>query len=140
MEADLRAVFAAGEDFRVLVRSNFRREIWTQAGFPPERVLTIHKSKGLEFPVVLLDLLGGWSGALETGEEDLIPDEEVRVLYVGLSRAENLLVIARRSAYAERDLEGRLLDRAFGSSLRPVPLTRLPAYLERAADFRASGR
>lgn len=135
-ESELVAELGTECDFRVLVRSNFRREIWIQAGLPAERVLTIHKSKGLEFPVVLLDLVGGWSGALEAEEDDRVPDEEIRVLYVGLSRAENLLVILRKDGYRPGDPERNLLERALSRGSRRVRPEALPAFLEQERRYR----
>ena len=134
----VRALKSAGPDvdFRILVRSNFRREIWIRAGVDPERVLTIHKSKGLEFPVVLVDVIGGWSGAIQNDSESGIPDEELRVLYVGLSRAENLLIVARKHDYTERELEGRLLEHALSGRPRRVRPNTIATYLQRAAEIR----
>ncbi|MCS7205243.1 MAG: UvrD-helicase domain-containing protein [Leptospiraceae bacterium] len=71
----------------ILVRSNYRKNFWLQNGVPLSQVMTIHKSKGLEFPVVFLDLAKGWSG------EEFLTDEEIRVLYVGITRAKNLCII-----------------------------------------------
>ena len=77
--------------------------------FPKGRVpfLTIHQSKGLEFPVVVLGSLGRRSrpaSVLETkmryllgktGEplERMNEFDGMRLFYVGLSRAENLLIL-----------------------------------------------
>ncbi|MBI3396297.1 MAG: UvrD-helicase domain-containing protein [Spirochaetia bacterium] len=92
----------------ILVRSNFRRRQWLSAGAPPDRVLTIHKAKGLEFPCVLLDLCSGWTSS--TGASDT--DEEIRILYVGISRAEDKLVFLHRSVYGEKEAEGRMWNLA----------------------------
>lgn len=74
----------------VLCRSNHRRLAWMRAGVPAEKVLTIHASKGLEFPSVFLDLTGGYSFLKGVSR---VPDEEVRIAYVGLTRAENFLSV-----------------------------------------------
>lgn len=96
----------SSQHFCILVRTNYRRQRWISAGFAPEQVLTVHKAKGLEFPVVFVDLIGGWSASGSAsnstvsgwsirGKADRPPDEEIRVLYVAASRAENLLVFLR---------------------------------------------
>jgi DNA helicase-2/ATP-dependent DNA helicase PcrA len=87
-EAEVAALVNASGGF-ILCRSNYRRIVWERAGVEPDRLLTIHSAKGLEFPIVYLDLCGGWSSA----RGSRVPDEEVRVAYVGLSRAENWLVV-----------------------------------------------
>jgi DNA helicase-2/ATP-dependent DNA helicase PcrA len=75
--------------------------------FPKGRIpfLTIHQSKGLEFPVVFLyPLRGRGSTDIEeatreatgkTGEpiDRIVQFDKVRMFYVGQSRAENLLII-----------------------------------------------
>lgn len=95
-------------DYRVLCRSNFRVRRWVGAGIPADRVLTIHKAKGLEFPVVFLDLMGGWNGSDEKTRQT--QDEEVRILYVGVTRAMNRLVCLCRPRYGEEEPEGRLWE------------------------------
>ncbi len=97
------------QEFRLLVRTNRQAKRWKQDGFSQENILTIHKSKGLEFPIVLLDLCGGWSssGSIRKRQEkkkffsssfDEI-DEEIRVLYVGASRAINILIVLFQPEY-----------------------------------------
>jgi len=81
--------------FRILTRSNRRRQEWIRSGSPEDSVMTIHKSKGLEFDCVILDITGGWSGynpSSEPGEKHS-NDEEIRIAYVGLTRAKNRLIV-----------------------------------------------
>lgn len=121
----------------VLARTNYRCARWIAAGLPPERVLTVHRAKGLEFPVVFLDLVAGWSG-MRAPEDDParrreIADEEVRVLYVAASRAENLLVVLYRPEYGAEDREGRYWRELVGPHVRPVRPSDLAAWLDREA-------
>ncbi|MCW7493696.1 UvrD-helicase domain-containing protein [Leptospira sp. 2 VSF19] len=73
----------------ILTRSNFRKHEWIENGVPALQVMTIHSAKGLEFRTVLLDLVLGWSEDIE----DIDEAEERRILYVGLSRAKDNLVL-----------------------------------------------
>lgn len=73
----------------LLVRSNSRARFWIRAGVREDRIMTIHKSKGLEFPAVFLDLSGGWGAA----DSEKMPDEEIRIAYVGITRAMDNLVL-----------------------------------------------
>ncbi len=107
-EESLHDYLFGGTEYRILTRSNRRRKRWIEAGFPEERVMTIHKSKGLEFPVVFLDTVGGWYTLQECYGSPLwsrffsrrderrrleIRDEEIRIVYVGVSRAMRTLVL-----------------------------------------------
>lgn len=133
-----------GPEFRILVRTNFRRQRWLLAGFAPEQVLTIHKAKGLEFPVVFVDLIGGWSesdpgGGGNSTAGSSPPDEEVRVLYVAASRAENLLVILRnpfaRNGAREEWYWKKLCE---PNRVREVQDRALRKWLGREAEYRKS--
>ena len=77
--------------YKLLVRTNWQKEFWHKNGLAEENIMTIHKSKGLEFPVVFLDLSQGWG--LRGKKNQKIEDEEIRLLYVGASRAMDLLVM-----------------------------------------------
>ncbi len=87
-------------------------------------LLTLHAAKGLEFPVVFL--LGCSDGLLPLrfGDRDVDVDEERRLFYVGMTRAERRLLLcrARRQRHLGRvgeldaspflrDIERRLLQR-----------------------------
>jgi DNA helicase II / ATP-dependent DNA helicase PcrA len=97
---------------------------------PPERdavqVMTVHKSKGLEFPVVFVPNLvtrrfpgsGGGSGDIDlppdlARDEHLRnPEEEIRCLfYVALTRAEDELTLSRAEQYGNRATALPLIDR-----------------------------
>lgn len=66
------------------------------------KVMTIHKSKGLEFPVVFI--AGVNDGLLPHEKSDNI-NEERRLFYVGLTRAEKELYISSTMFYRDRDME-----------------------------------
>lgn len=116
----------------ILTRSNFRRQVWIAAGAAEEQVLTVHRAKGLEFPVVFLDIMGGWSGEMRLG------DEEVRVAYVGLTRAENLFCCIRRSRYHDLALERTVWEELFFPVTRPIALERLRELLGKEQAYRGA--
>ncbi|MDP8984182.1 MAG: ATP-binding domain-containing protein, partial [Pseudomonadota bacterium] len=62
------------------------------------KVMTIHSSKGLEFPIVAIAGIGFMPTKVDTGEED------ARLLYVGMTRAtERLFMTASRdSTFVQR--------------------------------------
>lgn len=80
--------FLENKEYKILTRTNFRKEFWKKLGFPEENLETIHSSKGLEFETVIIDLSEAWGDQLSETIE-----EERRVLYVGLSRAKDNLVL-----------------------------------------------
>jgi DNA helicase-2/ATP-dependent DNA helicase PcrA len=120
-------------DAVILTRSNFRRDLWIASGFPEDRILTIHRSKGLEFPVVLLDVIGGWSG------ETFLTDEEIRIAYVGMTRAENLFFCLHRPVYPEHAMERTVFEVLFRPICRPQSRDGLIALLEQEIIFRHHG-
>jgi hypothetical protein len=73
----------------------FRAFNWTQ---PSVKLLTLHSAKGLEFPMVVLACLD----VMPLRDEDM--EEEVRLLYVGMTRATHELVLsaAGTSAMVQR--------------------------------------
>lgn len=116
----------------ILTRSNFRRSIWIAAGCSEDQVLTIHKSKGLEFPVVFLDVIGGWSG------ESQLTDEEIRIAYVGLTRAENLFCCLHRISYPQQAMERTVFEWLFEPICKSVDEVKLQKLLNLEAQYRAS--
>ena len=120
-------------DAVVLVRSNFRRRLWLQAGYPADRVSTIHRAKGLEFPVVFLDLVAGWSGR---GGDATDPDEELRIAYVGVTRAMNFLCVLHAPSYRDGNPAARILAAA-RAGLIASDEREVHSLLARERDFRA---
>jgi DNA helicase-2/ATP-dependent DNA helicase PcrA len=88
----------------ILCRTNYRISQLQKLGFPQTNLLTIHKSKGLEFSTVILDLFEGWSKDENLEGVDL--EEERRILYVGLSRAMNNLLLIGNKNKPKKSLEG----------------------------------
>lgn len=103
--SDMRLIFESLPDAVLLTRTN-RRRIFLQRewGIPHDRVMTIHRSKGLEFKIVFLDMAAGWGGS--DREDQSIRDEEIRVAYVGMTRAMDTLVILHKDAYRDEEPEG----------------------------------
>ncbi len=131
-ESALVRLLPANCDAFLLVRSNFRRRLWARAGFPAERVLTIHRAKGLEFPVVFLDLAGGWTGRGGANDDT---DEELRIAYVGVTRAQNLLCLLGASSHREVDHARRILSIA-APVVCAIELKDLEIYLKRELQIR----
>ena len=59
------------------------------------RLMTLHASKGLEFPVVFI--IGNEDGIIPYRRDGIVTDleEEKRLLYVGMTRAQRLLYLTR---------------------------------------------
>ncbi|MEQ8351442.1 MAG: ATP-dependent helicase [Leptospiraceae bacterium] len=113
-EADVVALMqSCSRDWTILCRSNYRRRIWLEAGLSEDSCITIHRSKGLEFSVVILDVLGGWSGAAEDSDS-----EEVRIAYVALTRARDLFVALHRKDYGTREGDSYVWNRLFSRQCR----------------------
>lgn len=64
-------------------------------------LMTIHKSKGLEFPVVFI---AGCSEGLLPHNKATDVDDEKRLMYVGITRAMNKLYLTSNLFYNSRDL------------------------------------
>jgi DNA helicase-2/ATP-dependent DNA helicase PcrA len=118
---DLKNVFRTDPETIMLVRSNFRRKEWIQIGIEESKVITIHAAKGLEFGTVILDLSAGWN-LPESGDDEQL-EEERRILYVGISRAKNRLVlIGRKRPKRKSGLEDEFFAyfQHFDSSAKPT--------------------
>ncbi|MEM7183668.1 MAG: UvrD-helicase domain-containing protein [Spirochaetota bacterium] len=87
----------------LLCRSNFRLQTYHKLGIPQENLMTIHASKGLEFPYVLVDLAGGWNVKTDAALESI--EEERRILYVALSRAKDKLLILGNPQQEKKSVE-----------------------------------
>src|SRR5215470_6130905 len=88
------------------------------------RLMTLHSAKGLEFPVVFITGLEEnlFPHARSSGEHDDV-EEERRLLYVGMTRARERLILTRASQ-----------RRLFGEPISSVPsrfLEEIPARLLR---------
>ena len=114
----------------MLVRSNYRKRFWLNLGLKFENILTIHKSKGLEFPLVFIDISKGWSG------ENHLTDEEIRVLYVAITRAQNLCVILVDTEI--NSLESFIYKKIIKKHLLFVDKQLLLKYIEKEILFRKS--
>jgi len=80
-------------------------------------LMTIHRSKGLEFPAVFV--VGLVEGIMPTKRNDNI-EEERRIAFVGCSRAMNLLYLSHSLTYlGVQATKSRFLDEILGNTLPP---------------------
>lgn len=107
----------SGGELKILCRSNHRIREYLRMGVPPELLLTIHSSKGLEFHTVIVDLADGWNLRKDSPEQ--IREEEHRVLYVGLSRAKDCLIILGKKTGSGRETAEDLF---FSYFKRDIPI------------------
>ena len=133
-------------EYQILSRTNWQCEFWQKLNFPKENTMTIHKSKGLEFPIVFLDIMGGWTRressvqkanninekikTLLKKKDTTNWDEEIRVLYVGASRAMNLLVILHANSDASGIKESYFYEKLFYPKSKKCTVENLDSYLE----------
>lgn len=106
----------------ILCRTNYRILQLQKLGFPESNLLTVHKSKGLEFSMVILDLFDGWSKDENLDGVDV--EEERRILYVGLSRAMNNLLIIGNKNKSRKSLEGQFWN-YFSWNTKEIKIERL---------------
>lgn len=86
------------------------------------RLMTLHSAKGLEFPVVfLMGLEEGILPHMRSLESDTAMEEERRLMYVGVTRAEDLLYITRAR---KRSFINRQADGSSGFSAQMLPASR----------------
>lgn len=104
---------------QVLVRSNYRKSAWQNFGMPANQIGTIHSAKGLEWENVLVDLTEGWQISNSTNQ--LQWEEERRILYVGLSRAKDTLILLGRSHPKTEERGEDQLFKELKGSLREKP-------------------
>jgi DNA helicase-2/ATP-dependent DNA helicase PcrA len=114
----------------MLVRSNYRKRFWLNQGLKFENILTIHKSKGLEFSIVFIDITKGWSG------ENHLTDEEIRVLYVAITRAQNLCIILVNTEI--NSLESFIYKKLIKNQIMFVDDRLLLKYIEKENIYRNS--
>ena len=86
-------------------------------------LMTLHGSKGLEFPVVFLCGADKGTIPLESQHRPNHEAEERRLFYVGMTRArEELLILAgREPSPLLADIPSELLDRGRAAPVRPKP-------------------
>ena len=150
------------DSYRFLTRTNWQRDFWSGLGIAEECAMTIHKSKGLEFPVVFLDLCGGWNSCCPKNKEKsqnkqgikkriqefcslplmngnidtTLTDEEIRILYVGASRAMNLLVILHLNEESAGEKEYFYYSRLIKPYAQACDLDNLGGWLDKEYEFR----
>jgi len=95
-------------------------------------LLTYHRAKGLEWDAVALPMLEDGSLPIRQAfDDDALLDEERRLLYVGITRAREHLLL---SWAAERETKGRSTRRQpsrFLADLRPRPAPRIVQHPDR---------
>lgn len=83
------------------------------------RLTTIHQSKGLEFPVVFILGLADGMFPLTRAIEDGNLDEEIRLFYVSVTRAQDELFLSFPMVHALGGPPRRMQPSRFLSSIRP---------------------
>jgi len=122
----INSLIQENSDTIMLVRSNFRKREWIQAGVNETNVMTIHAAKGLEFNTVVLDLSSGWN--LPEACDQAQIEEERRILYVAISRAKDqIILIGRKKQKMKIGLEDEFFEyfRNFDSFAKPTLRYRL---------------
>ena len=117
-----------------------------EAGSRHARVLlmTMHSAKGLEFPVVVMaGLEEGLFPHSRSSDDETELEEERRLCYVGITRAQRRLVLtsaARRRVFGEYQSTepSRFIDEFPRELVEEIPSTAVSPYQSSFARFRAS--
>jgi len=83
------------------------------------RLTTIHQAKGLEFPVVFVLGLADGMFPLNRAIEEGNLDEEMRLFYVSVTRAQDLLFLSYPMVHSQGGPPRRMQPSRFLSSIRP---------------------
>ena len=86
------------------------------------RLMTLHGSKGLEFPVVFLAGVKKGIIPFESARHPSDPEEERRLFFVGLTRAKEELVLSAAPEFSPF-LDGMALKRQTTANSKPAPET-----------------
>jgi exodeoxyribonuclease V beta subunit len=98
------------------------------------QVVTLHKSKGLQYPLVFLPFVSNYT------EQDAAPDdalrlaEDVRLLYVGMTRAEQALWLGVAQTFGDVDGKTPVVKSAISQLLARKDPTDLAQRLQTWAD------
>jgi len=117
-----------------------------EAGARDARVMmmTMHSAKGLEFPVVVIaGLEEGLFPHSRSSEDEAELEEERRLCYVGITRAQRRLVLtsaARRRTFGEYQSTepSRFIDEIPRELIEEVPSTFVSPYQSNFSQFRAT--
>ncbi len=72
------------------------------------KIMTVHKSKGLEFPIVIMAQMSKKPKDDKETEEEM--EEEKRLLYVGMTRAEEYLVLSKENVFGNKHGESTWME------------------------------
>ena len=139
-------------EYMILVRTNWQKNFWIRMGIAEQRVSTIHKSKGLEFPIVFVDMSAAWTrhktkkkkknlnmpnlAWLKDQELSQADDEEIRILYVAVSRAMNLLFILHSPPESAGLKESYYCEKLLLPNAQECSIEEMPNWLEKESLFR----
>src|SRR5215211_6682173 len=107
-------------------------------------MMTLHTAKGLEFPVVVIaGLEEGLFPHSRSADDEAELEEERRLCYVGITRAERRLVLtsaARRRVFGEYQSSepSRFIDEIPPGLIEEVPSTFASGYSGSFSQFRAT--
>ncbi len=98
-------------------------------------LMTMHAAKGLEFPVVFV--CGVEEGMIPYTWRETDPDEERRLFYVAMTRAEQRLYL---TSAARRRIRGKPVDADWSPLIKDLPANLLDEYRPRLPGSPADGR